>query len=279
LGERSLRGTVTYPAFNINNLGIYFDDYARFFSKINDQLIYLRIFWRSVSLAVINTVICLLFGYPFAYWIARQPQRYRNVLVFLVMIPFWTNFLVRTYAWMLILRDSGLINNFWTINLHDLALQLADKGALFSWVATATERKLPLLFNQRAVFLGLFYGYLPFVILPLYSNLEKLDWSLLEAAADLGANNWQRSKRVLLPLTLPGIVAASIIVFIPSLGAYVTPDLMGGGKVSMLGNLLQQQFMTARDWPFGSAIGFIMMALMLISIMFYFRIASRSETS
>ncbi len=134
------------------------------------------------------------------------------------MIPFWTNFLVRTYAWMLILRDSGLINNFWTITLHDLSLRWPiNHSFLPGWRAT-TENTLPLLFNQPAVFMGLFYGYLPFMVLPLYSNLEQLDWSLLEAAADLGANAWHSTVRILLPLTMPGIVAGSIIVFIPSLG-------------------------------------------------------------
>ncbi len=277
LGERSLSGTVVYPEFSLRNLGSYFDDYGRFFSTINGQYLYLRILWRSIWLAFLNTAICLLFGYPFAYWIARQPQKYRNLLVFLVMIPFWTNFLVRTYAWMLILRDSGLINNFWTITLHEQAVALSGSSQFFAWLASISENKLPLLFNQSAVFLGLFYGFFPFVVLPLYSNLEKLDWSLLEAAADLGANNWNRTTRVLLPLTTPGIVAAAIIVFIPSLGAYVTPDLLGGGKVSLLGNLLQQQFMTARDWPFGSAIGFIMMALMLLAIIIYFRVGGREQ--
>jgi spermidine/putrescine transport system permease protein len=276
LGERSLRGTVTYPAFDFANLSVYFDDYTRFFSRINGEFLYLRIFWRSVWLATLNTIACLLFGYPFAYWIARRPQKYRNLLIFLVMIPFWTNFLVRTYAWMLILRDSGIINNFWTTTLHELTVLLAGKGAFFTWMVRATEHKLPLLFNQPAVFIGLFYGFLPFVVLPIYSNLEKLDWSLLEAAADLGANTWKSTTRVLLPLTMPGIVAAAILVFIPSLGAYVTPDLMGGGKVTLLGNLLQQQFMTARDWPFGSAIGFLMMAMMLLAIMIYFRAGGRN---
>ena len=187
------------------------------------------------------------------------------------MIPFWTNFLVRTYAWMLILRDSGIINNVWTGSIHDLAVQLADVSILFDGLAQATESKLPLLFNTPAVLMGLFYGYIPFMVLPLYSNLEQLDWSLLEAAADLGAGTWHKTTRVLLPLTMPGIVAGSVIVFIPSLGAYVTPDLLGGGKVALLGNLLQQQFMTVRDWPFGSAIGFIMMAIMLVAIFIYFR--------
>jgi spermidine/putrescine transport system permease protein len=273
LGERSRLGTVSYPPFSLSNVGVYFDDYARFFSRIGGEFIYLRIFGRSVLLAVANTAICLAFGYPFAYWIARQPARNRNLYVFLVMIPFWTNFLVRTYAWMLILRDSGLINNFWTITLHEQAVMLADKGQFFVWLANITDSKLPLLFNTRAVLLGLFYGYLPFMILPLYSNLERLDWSLLEAAADLGANRFRSVVRVLIPLTMPGIAAGAIIVFIPSLGAYVTPDLMGGAKVSLIGNLLQQQFMTVRDWPFGSAIGFILMAIMLVAIVIYFRVS------
>ena len=277
LGERTRLGTVAYPAFSFADIGVYFDDYGRFFSAINGDYIYLRIFWRSLWMAVFNTIICLLFGYPFAYWIARRPLKSRNLLIFLVMIPFWTNFLVRTYAWMLILRDSGLINNFWTITLHEQALMLAGNSDFFAWLATITERKLPLLFNQPAVLLGLFYGYLPLMILPLYSTLEKVDWSLLEAAADLGANTWQSTVRVLLPLTAPGIVAGSIIVFIPTLGAYVTPDLMGGARVAMLGNLLQQQFMSVRDWPFGSAIGFIMMAIMLGATLLYFRTAARSE--
>lgn len=277
LGERSPRGTVTYPDFSLLNLGAYFDDYVRFFGRINGQFIYLRIFMRSFLMASLNTLICLLFGYPFAYWIVRRPASQRGPLVFLVMIPFWTNFLVRTYAWLLILRDSGLINNFWTITLHDLALRLAGESGFFAWLAAITANTLPLLFNQQAVFLGLFYGFFPFVVLPLYSNMEKLDWSLLEAAADLGANSRYQLTRVLLPLTMPGIVAAAVIVFIPTLGAYVTPDLLGGGKVSLLGNLLQQQFMTARDWPFGSAIGFIMMALMLLTVLIYFRVGGREQ--
>jgi spermidine/putrescine transport system permease protein len=277
LGQRDRLGTVAYPAFDLTNLAIYFDDYARFFSAINGEYIYLRIFGRSLGLAILNTLICLLFGYPFAFWIARQPERYRGFLIFLVMIPFWTNFLVRTYAWMLILRDSGLINNLWTITLHQQAVMLADKSSLFAWLATATAQKLPLLFNQPAVLLGLFYGFLPFMVLPLYANLEKMDWSLLEAAADLGAGNWQIISRILLPLTAPGIAAGSIIVFIPSLGAYVTPDLMGGGRVSLVGNLLQQQFLTVRNWPFGAAIGFILMSIMLLMTIIYFRIVAQSE--
>lgn len=277
LGERTRSGTVNYPEFSLGNLGAYFDDYIRFFSPVSGDYIYLRIFSRSLGIAIFNTIICLLVGYPFAYWIARQPQKYRNTYIFLVMIPFWTNFLVRTYAWMLILRDSGLINNFWSITLHEQAVLLSENSAFFAWLADVTEAKLPLLFNQPAVMLGLFYGYLPFMVLPLYSALEKMDWSLLEAAADLGANTFWSTVRILIPLTMPGIVAGSIIVFIPSLGAYVTPDLMGGARVALLGNLLQQQFMTVRDWPFGSAIGFIMMAIMLAATLLYFRTLNRTQ--
>jgi spermidine/putrescine transport system permease protein len=249
---------------------------VRFFTPVGGDYLYLRIFARSVWLATLNTLLCLVISYPFAYWIARRPPQYRGMLIFLVMIPFWTNFLVRTYAWMLILRDTGIINNFWTMTLHDAARTLSGQWAAFGWLASITENPLPLLFNQGAVLVGLFYGYFPFMVLPLYSNLEKLDWSLLEAASDLGANNWNRLTRVLLPLSTPGIVAGSIVVFIPSLGAYVTPDLLGGAKVALIGNLLQQQFMTVRDWPFGSAIGFILMAIMLLAVMIYFRTLNRS---
>ena len=277
LGERTRLGTVTYPAFSLGNLGAFFDDYARVFSPVGGDFIYLRIFGRSAWLALLNTALCLLFGFPLAYWIARQPANRRNMWVFLVMIPFWTNFLVRTYAWMLILRDSGLINNVWTGSLHEIAVALSGSSGLFNWLAEVTARPLPLLYNTGAVLVGLFYGYLPFMVLPLYSNLEKTNWSLMEAAADLGANAFQRFTRVLLPLTMPGIIAGSIIVFIPSLGAYVTPDLMGGAKVSLLGNLLQQQFMTVRDWPFGSALSFIMMAVMLAATLVYFRASAEAE--
>lgn len=277
LGERSLQGTVTYPTLGLDQISSYFNDYIRFFSPVNGTYIYLIIFARSVWTAVLNTVLCLIIGFPFAFWIARQPAKNRNLLVFLVMIPFWTNFLVRTYAWMLILRDSGLINNFWTITLHEQAVYLAGESGFFAWLAKITDHKLPLLFNQQAVLLGLLYGYLPFMVLPLYTTLEKFDWALLEAAADLGANTLQSTLRVLIPLALPGIVAGSIIVFIPSLGTYVVSDLMGGSKAYLIGNLLQQQFMVVRDWPFGAAIGFIMMAIMLGATILYFRSLARNE--
>ena len=250
LGERTSVGTVVYT-FTLKN-------YARFFGKIGGRYLYLLILWRSLWLATVNTLLCLIFGYPLALWIARQPERRRNLFLLLVMIPFWTNFLVRTYAWMVILRDTGVINTV-----------LID---VLGWA----ERPLRLLYTPGAVFLGLFYGYLPFMVLPLYTSLERLDWSLIEAAQDLGANMRRVFQEVMLPLTTPGIVAGSILVFIPSVGAYVTPDLLGGARVIMVGNLLQQQFLVVRDWPFGAAVGFILMILMLAATLLYFRTGGRT---
>ena len=243
-GERGDAGQVVY-SWTLKN-------YARFFGKVGDRYLYIQIFIRSLGIALLNTSLCLLVGYPLAYFIARQAPKRRNVLLLLVMIPFWTNFLVRTYAWMVILRDTGIINNLF------LGLGLIGQP-------------LPLLYNQGAVVVGLFYGYLPFMVLPLYATIEKIDLSLVEAAQDLGANALRTFLRVVLPLTKPGIVAGSIIVFIPSIGAYVTPDLMGGAKVTMVGNLLQQQFLKVRDWPFGSAVGFILMLTVLAATLYYFR--------
>ncbi len=249
-GERGNAGQVVYSWT--------FDNYVRFFSKVGERYLYIFIFTRSLRIALVNTILCLLIGYPLAYYIARRSIRWRGVLLVLVMIPFWTNFLVRTYAWMIILRDTGILNSF-----------LLEWGLI--------SEPLPLLFNQGAVTMGLFYGYLPFMVLPLYASIEKLDFSLIEAAQDLGANSLRIFLRITLPLTKPGIIAGCILVFIPSIGAYVTPDLMGGAKVTMLGNLLQQQFLGVRDWPFGSAVGFILMLTVLAAIMAYFR--SGGETT
>ena len=242
-GKRGPFGTVIYT-WTVDN-------YVRFFDPI-----YGRIFLRSAWIALVNTVLCLLVGYPLAYFIARQPRGRRNALLLLVMIPFWTNFLVRTYAWMILLRDTGLINSL-----------------LLAWGVISSP--LPLLYNQRAVILGLFYGYLPFMVLPIYASIERLDFSLVEAAQDLGANALHTFRRVILPLTMPGVVAGCIIVFIPSLGAYITPDLLGGARTMMIGNLLQQQFLEVRDWPFGSAAGFILMVTVLLGTMLYLRVGGK----
>jgi len=213
--------------------------------------VYLGILWRSLWIAGAATVLCLLLGFPLALFISRAGNR-KNLYLSLVILPFWTSFLVRTYAWMFLLRDTGLINT---------ALQ--KLGVI--------HNPLPLLYNDGAVILGLVYGYLPFMVLPLYATLERLDRNLLEAAADLGAKPWVALTRIVIPLSAPGIRAGAILVFIPCLGAYLTPDLLGGGKTVMMGNLIQNQFTTARDWPFGSAVSLTLMAIVLILLLVFVR--------
>jgi spermidine/putrescine transport system permease protein len=205
--------------------------------------IYLAILWRSVWIAAVSTLGCLLLGFPLALFISQAGAR-KNLYLSLVILPFWTSFLIRTYAWMFLLRDTGLVNT------------LLEKIGLI-------HAPLPLLYNDGAVVLGLVYSYLPFMVLPIYAALERLDVSLLEAAADLGARPWAVLRHLTIPLCAPGIWAGAILVFIPCLGAYLTPDLLGGGKSVMVGNLIQNQFTTARDWPFGSAISLALMAIVM----------------
>jgi spermidine/putrescine transport system permease protein len=220
--------------------------------------LYIRILLRTVLLAAVSTALCLLLGFPLALFIARA-RRNRNLYLQLVMLPFWTSFLIRTYAWMFLLRDTGLINN-----------ALLGLGLI--------REPLPLLYNDFAVVLGLVYGYLPFMVLPLYTNLERLDPALLEAAADLGARPWTALWRVTVPLAAPGMIAGSILVFVPCLGAYLTPDLMGGGKTILIGNLVQNQFTTARDWPFGAALSFgLMLLVMAVLVILMRRQQARGE--
>lgn len=225
------------------------DNYARFFDSL-----YIKILWVSCQLAFLTTVLCLFIGYPFAYIIARSPAKYRNMLLLLVIVPFWTNSLIRTYAWIVLLRTEGVINT--------ILLQLG-----------LIDSPLTLLYNDMAVLIGLVYTMLPFMILPLYASIEKLDRSLLEAASDLGAKPLQTFWKVTLPLTAPGIMAGTLLVFIPSLGLFFIPDLMGGSKSILIGNLIKNQFLSARDWPFGSAISIILMALTLLFIAAYVRIS------
>ena len=228
-------------------------NYVRVFDPL-----YLQILWRSVLIAAINTVICLLLSYPFAYAIARMENvRRRNFLLILVMIPFWTNFLVRTYAWRVILGTDGPLN-----------------GALMA--LGIIREPLPLIFNNGAVMVGLVYGYMPFMVLPLYAAIERIDFSLVEAAHDLYADGRAAFWRVVLPLSMPGILAGSILVFVPSLGTFVTTDLLGGAKSVMIGNLIQSQFLTARDWPFGSAFSVLLMAAVLGATLLYFRKGGRT---
>jgi spermidine/putrescine transport system permease protein len=215
------------------------ENYRRVFDPL-----YGAILWRSIWVAGVSTLLCLLLAFPLAFYIARSGAR-KTLLLNLVMLPFWSSFLIRTYAWMFLLRDTGLINSLLA------ALHLV-------------RAPLPLLFNDGAVILGLVYGYLPFMVLPLYATLERLDPALLEAAADLGARPILAIWRIAVPLARPGILAGSVLVFIPCLGAYITPDLMGGGKTVMLGNLVQNQFTAARDWPFGAALALLFMLLVLL---------------
>ena len=213
--------------------------------------IYLQIFWRSLWMAVVTTAVCLAVSYPVAYYIAVvAPPRRRNLLLGLVVIPFWTSFLIRTYAWMFILRTEGLANR----------LLMA---------AGLTSHPLELLYNDFSVLIGLVYGELPFMILPLYASLEKLDRSLLEASADLGATARETFRRVTVPLTAPGIAAGIVLVFVPSLGQFIVSDLLGGAKTILAGNLVQNQFAVARNKPFGSAIAFELTAAVLLLLLAY----------
>lgn len=221
------------------------------YARLWDPL-YGRILWRSLWLAILTTVISILLAYPFAYVLARAPRRWRTLLLLLSVIPFWTNFLIRTYAWMVILRSNGLVNAV-----------LSSMGVI--------ERPLSLLYTPGAVLLGLIYGFLPFMILPIYAAIDRLEPSLLEAASDLGARPRQTFWRVTLPLTAPGIAAGVLLVFVPVLGMFVIPDLMGGAKVTLVGNLIQNQFLSARNWQFGSAASVVLMALVVIGLRLYKR--------
>jgi spermidine/putrescine transport system permease protein len=245
------------------------------FGRLADPL-YLKIFRRSFMIAGITTIVCLLIGYPLAYWIARRAPKRRTLFIMLLIVPFWTNFLVRTYAWLLILRDQGLVNLAWTGPLHSAALWLAATlpGGFTSSLSQLTAAPLGLFGTDLAIIIGLVYGWLPDMVLPCYAAIERYDFSLSEAAEDLYANRLRTFTRVVLPLTLPGIMAGSVLVFIPSLGAYITPDLLGGARSVMIGNVIYSQFMAARDYPFGAAVAMGLMAVMVIGTIIYFRMGT-----
>jgi spermidine/putrescine transport system permease protein len=221
------RGTLggVVPAFTLENYAGVFDP------------VYLQIVIRSIVYAAITTGICLVVGYPVAYLIGRADVRWRNLLLMAVMVPFWTSFLIRTYAWVTILKSEGLLNSLL------MQLQLVSEP-------------LEMLYTRGAVILGLVYTFLPFMILPIYSSVEKLDGALIEAALDLGAGPLRAFSRVVVPLTSPGIAAGVLLVFVPALGIYAVNDIMGGGRVDMIGNIIENQFKgNARNWPFGAALG------------------------
>ncbi len=242
------RGTYGEVVFRFN-----LTNYARLFDPL-----YGKILVYSLMVGLATTVFCILIGYPLAYYIARAPVRQRSLLLFLILIPFWTNFIIRIYAWIMILRGGGLLDSF------------------LQW-AHITQTSLNLLYTPTAVLIGMVYEFLPFMILPLYTSLEKIENSILEAAADLGAPPWRVFLRVTLPLSIPGMIAGTILVFIPAMGMFVIPDLMGGAKTILIGNVIRNQFLTARDWPFGAAASMILMVLTIIFTLYYTRKAGFDE--
>jgi len=207
--------------------------------------VYRAVLFDSLKIASITTVLALALGYPTAYGIAKLPKRFRTTALLLIVMPFWTNFLIRTYSWIMLLNREGLLNRA-LLKLHVI------------------HTPLDLLYTQSAVILGLLYGYLPLMILPLYASIEKLDPEFREAASNLGANKFRTFLDVTLPLTISGVLAGSIFVFIPSLGNFIVPELLGGGKTVMVGNLIRDQFLKARDWPFGSVLALVVILFVFV---------------
>lgn len=224
------------------------------FGRLWDPL-YLIILGRTVGLALAAATLCLLLGYPLAYYIARRPPRARRLLYILVLVPLWANSLVLIYAWMVLLRPNGVLER------------------LLAWLGFAGDEPLGLLYNPGAVLVGLVYWYLPFMVYPLYASLEKFDFTLLDAARDLGASGFTAFRRVVWPLVLPGAATGFLLVFVEALGAFVVPDLLGGSKSMMLGNLIQQRFLSVpQDWPLGAAITVALLLAMGSALMLYFRL-------
>lgn len=214
---------------------------------------------RSIWIALVTTFICLVIGYPFAFFIStRKSSLVRQLSLFMVILPFWTNFLIRTYAWRVLLGDEGIINSI-----------LLSVGLI--------NEPLLLLNTQFAVLLGLVYGFLPFMVLPIYASIERFDFHFIDAAHDLGANDWSAFWRVMRPMTMPGVFAGCALVFIPSVGAFVTPDLLGGTRGLMIGNLIQRQFGGSGNMPLGSALSILMMAVVMISLLLYVTLGSNRE--
>ncbi|MCX6045151.1 MAG: ABC transporter permease [Chloroflexi bacterium] len=250
-GGRSADGNVIYR-FSLNN-------YLRLIGLTPEggfDPLYLQIIWRSLTLAFQTTILVILMAYPLAYFIARAPAKRRNTLLFLVLVPLWTNFVIRIYAWIMILRTQGVLNSVigWLVGLA---------GGHF--------QPFELYPSQSAVLIGMVYEFLPFMILPIYTSLEKIDNSLFEAAADLGANALRTFWRVTLPLSMPGVVAGTILVFVPVIGTFIVSDILGGRQVILVGNLIQRQFLDARDPAFGSAASIFLMLMTLIVTLYYTR--------
>lgn len=230
---------------------------AENYSYLWEDDLYVRTYLSSLKIASISTLLCLLVGYPIAYAISRADGAMRYILLFLVILPFWTSFLLRVYAWMGLLADQGTFNN------------------LLMWLGVI-EKPIRLLYTQFAVYVGIVYSYLPFMILPLYANMEKLDNSMQEAAADLGARPAAGFFTVTLPLTAPGILAGCLLVFIPATGEFVIPDLLGGGNVLMIGRVLYSEFNSNHDWPVASAVAIALLIVLVLPMMLYHRVQARN---
>ena len=229
------------------------DRYVQFFEPI-----YADVFFRSIKLSLYSTVFCLILGYPVAYIIANKKMRIRNFLILFIILPQWTNFLLRTYAWMSILKDNGPINSF-----------LINIGLI--------KEPLTLLYTDGAVLMGMVYNFLPYMILPIYTVILKIDKAYVEAARDLGASSAITFRKIILPLSMPGIVSGIIMVFMPAISTFVISDLLGGGHSMLMGNLIQNQFLAARNWQFGSAISMILIAIILITMLVLNRYSSSDK--
>ncbi len=240
VGEQGLQGTVENYTF------LFKDGY------------YGIIFLASLKMAAIGTLLCLLLGYPMAYFIARQPPGRRHLLLLAVILPFWISFLLRVYAWIGLLGNKGLINH-----------SLMSLGVI--------DGPLPMLYNDFAVYLGIVYSYLPFMIMPLYANLQKQNLDLLDAAADLGARRWRAFADVTLPLSMPGVIGGCLLVFIPAVGEFTIPALLGGADTLMIGRVLWDEFFINRDWPVASAVSVVLLLLLLAPILWFQRLQSREQ--
>ncbi|MEM7732802.1 MAG: ABC transporter permease [Pseudomonadota bacterium] len=219
---------------------------------------HLSIFWRSVKLSLLTTLVCLIVGFPTAYFIATRPKKQRDMWMLLIIIPFWTNLLIRTFAILELIRNEGVVNTV-----------LMATGVI--------DEPIQMLFTEFAIILGMVYVYLPLMVLPIYASMERLDFNLVEAAYDLYATRMRVLRRVILPLVKPGVIAGSILVFVPSLGAYVTPRIMGGGNQLMIGNLIELQFGQGRNWPLGAALSITLLAIVMVALMAYVRAAGDEE--
>jgi spermidine/putrescine transport system permease protein len=250
-------GDVKYWQFSTDGWFSVFMQRDIFDDTITIADAHVAIFWRSVKLSIMTTVLTLILGFPTAYFIATRPENRRDLWLFLITIPFWTNLLIRTYAMQEVIRNEGVVNT-----------ALVMVGII--------DRPIQMMYTDIGILFGMVYVYLPLMVLPLYASMEKLDFRLIEAGYDLYANSWQVLRRVIIPLVKPGIIAGSILVFIPSLGAYVTPRVLGGGKNMMLGNLIELQFGQGRNWPLGSAISITLMVIVMVALLFYVRNVTRS---